>query len=283
MHSFFGYSLADKLSPSHPLNFGWCRDMVKPKAVPVLSPTLEPVKAIPVLEGLISRAEQLRAEAWTSPARQQWSQTGESALIAALGSAHPNVHAFTTAQCGAYGPYDTDEYLMEQANTQLDGMLAILRSTVEQLRWHLPDATQVFLPAGSHHDAYIEIRKIVQNVASELLIVDSYVDGTLWSLLTNVAPSVKIRIMTMQMKQDFALEARKFVAQHGAVIEIRQTAQYHDRFIVLDASRCWHLGASIKDAGNKAFAMSEVVSATIRAAISADIEATWNRAQQISI
>ena len=48
--------------------------------------------------------------------------------------------------------------------------------------------------------------------------MDSYVDGTLWQQLTNVPPTTKIRIMTMQMKGDFALEGRKFAAQHGNTI-----------------------------------------------------------------
>lgn len=87
----------------------------------------------------------------------------------------------------------------------------------------------------------------------------------------------------MQMKGDFALEARKFAAQYGNTIEVRQTQQYHDRFIVTDGDRCWHLGASIKDAGNKAFAMSEVLSATIRAAIRTDVETTWNAARPVPV
>ena len=36
------------------------------------------------------------------------------------------------------------------------------------------------------------------------------------------------------------------------MVEIRKTTNYHDRFIFLDKKRCFHLGASIKDAGKKA-------------------------------
>lgn len=201
----------------------------------------------------------------------------------ALGRSHPSVQAFGTAQCGAYGPDDTDEHLRQQANDQLDGMIAVIKSTVEQLRWQLPDPTPVFLPAGSHHDGYVEVRKIVQLASSEILIVDSYVDGTLWLLLKNVPPTAKIRIMTMQMKGDFALEAKKFQSQHGNAVEVRETVQYHDRFILIDGTRCWHLGASIKDAGNKAFAISEMLSTSIRSAVKADVEATWNRATSVAI
>ncbi len=121
-------------------------------------PSLKPEQAIPILEGLIRKADaKVRPERYDSPLRQEWAHTGEGALSAALGSDDPAIQAFGTAQCGSYGPYDTDATLQQQANQQLDGMLSVLRSAVEQLRWMLPDPQQVFVPSGSPHDAYVQI------------------------------------------------------------------------------------------------------------------------------
>ncbi len=248
-----------------------------------LPSTLDPVKAIPILERLVVEAEQLRSEAWTSTARQQWAHTGEGALIAALGSAHPSVQAFGTAQCGAFGPDDTEGELLQQANRQLDGMVAVLKSTIEQLRWHLPDPTHIFLPAGSQHDAFVEIRSIVSQATSEIFVVDPYVDHTLWILLTNVSDRCTIRVLTENMKADFALEAKKFSAQHKSGVEVRRTTNYHDRFIILDGSRCFHLGASIKDAGAKTCALSEMQRASIAAAAIGDAETAWKQATPVPL
>jgi len=140
------------------------------------------------------------------------------------------------------------------------------------------NANPVYLPAGSQHDAYVGLRKIVQLAQSDLLIVDSYVDETLWELLSNMQSSVKLRVLTQQMKRDFRLEARKFSAQHGNAIEIRTTSKYHDRFIVEDNQRCWHIGASIKDAGNKAFAFSELLRPELVKFVIADVENEWSAA-----
>ena len=256
--------------------------MAKPKQTPTVRPSLLPEKAIPVLENLISQADAILKE--TEPVRQQWVHNARGALLAALGSPHPNIDAFTAAEeSGFYYSGMTDAHIREQYNDQLRQIAAILKSTVDQLRWQLPDPKQVFLPAGSTHDAYIEIRKIIQLARAEILIVDTYVDGTLWQLLTNVLPTANIRIMTMQMKGDFTLEARKFAAQHGNKIEICQTKDYHDRFLIVDSGRVWHLGASIKDAGNKAFAMSEFASPTISAEVKTDVENTWNAATPVPL
>jgi hypothetical protein len=145
------------------------------------------------------------------------------------------------------------------------------------------EQNQVYLPAGSQHDAYVELRKIVQLGKQDILIVDPYVDETLWELLTNVLPTVKIRILTDKMQKDFRLEGRKFAAQHGNAIEIKTTSKYHDRFIIEDGQRCWHIGASIKDAGNKAFAFSEFIGPALVKFVIADVESQWSAATTVTL
>src|SRR5580693_937330 len=123
--------------------------MARPKQVPSVAPTLPPERSIPIFEGLIAKSSPLSSEPSDSPQRQQWAHTGEGALLAALGNNHPNIQAFGAAQCGVYHPDMSERELREQANDQVERMVAVLKSTVEQLRWQLPDPTQVFLPAGS--------------------------------------------------------------------------------------------------------------------------------------
>jgi hypothetical protein len=238
-------------------------------------PSLAPEQAVPILEGIIFEANLVRQQHRDSAGREEWIHTAEGALREAFGESDSTVQAFRTAQCGSWSPYDTEQTLAHQADTQMSSMLSVLQSAVKQLRWKLSDPKQVFLPAGSQHDAYVEIRKFVQQAVTDILIVDSWVDDSLWSFLTNVPPSCKIRILTENMKGDFALEARKFMKQHGASVEVRRTTDYHDRFIITDRHRCLHLGASIKDAGNKAFAMTEMQRTQIAQLVIEDAEDVW--------
>lgn len=257
--------------------------MAKQRNNPDVGPTLPPEKAIPILEGQVTEAASLYQEPSDSPRRRDWIVVGEAALQAAVGRNNPAMSEFYRAQTGSYSEYDTEAYLLEQANDQLRGMIGAINNSVRQLRWQLPDPTQVFLPAGSTHDAYVEIRKVCSAAVQSITIVDSYVDDTLWPLLKNLVPTIQIRILTMQMKGDFVLEGKAFVAQHNNKVEIRTTKSYHDRFILLDGNKCWHLGASIKDAGNKAFAMSEISSPNLVAAVLADVSTTWGSASVVTI
>jgi hypothetical protein len=257
--------------------------MVRQNVAPFLAGALPPDRAIPILERLAADAELLFNEHRDSPKRQDWTNTAQGALQAALGLVNPATRAFSQAQCYSYSPHDSEQRLHSQANDQLRGMMAAINSAVQQLRWQLPDPNQVFLPAGSAHDAYVEVRKLCAAATRSITIVDAYVDDTLWPFLKNLSATTAIRILTTQMKSDFGLEGRKFAAQHGNTVEVRITKSYHDRFILLDGKKCWHLGASIKDAGNKAFAMSEILSPSLVSAVLTDVENTWNAASVVSL
>jgi low affinity Fe/Cu permease len=139
------------------------------------------------------------------------------------------------------------------------------------------------MPTGSQHDAYQQIRSIIQATKTQIFIVDNYVDESTWQLLTNVSATVAIRILTTKMQNDFALEGKHFKAQHGNTVEVRKTGKVHDRFIVIDRARGWHLGPSIKDAGSKAALISEIHSPSVIAAATQEIENLWNTSTVVTI
>ena len=49
-----------------------------------------------------------------------------------------------------------------------------------------------------------------------------------------------------------------FNAQYPNLI-VKRTQVFHDRFIILDGSKVYHIGASIKDAGKKCFGISMIL------------------------
>lgn len=246
-------------------------------------PSLAPGKALKLLENQISAAEALRGETFGSAKREEWETTSASILNATFVVGNPVFDSYSRAQSIVFNANDSDSKLRQIANENLDQMLAVLRSAMHQLEWQLPEPSERFHPAGSQHDAYVQIRGIVQAAKTELLIVDTYIDETLWGLLKNVTHSVDIRVLTMKAKADFSLEARHFIAQHGGHVHARVTNNYHDRFLVIDRKTVWHLGASIKDAGRKAFALTQFERSSIRDSVISDIEVTWNASTPLPI
>jgi hypothetical protein len=134
---------------------------------------------------------------------------------------------------------------------------------------------EVFVPPAHEHEAYVKIRDIVKEATQSLLIADPYVDATLFELLSNVQPGVDIRVLTRNVPTDFALELKKF-RNDGGNIEVRgDSTLLHDRFILRDAA-CYHLGASIKDAGLKGFVISLMEDPTVVQAVRSVVENAWN-------
>lgn len=140
--------------------------------------------------------------------------------------------------------------------------------------------SQYFFPQGATHDAYVKIREILRIANSTVTIVDPYIDESIFQMLASVQqPRLSVKLLTSKLPPDFALEAQKFISQHSDIsLEVRRTKEFHDRFIILDDSKCYHVGASIKDAGNKVFMISQVQDQKNVDALLQEHEQSWNAA-----
>jgi hypothetical protein len=145
-----------------------------------------------------------------------------------------------------------------------------------------PTAGKSFYSPTSDHDAYVRLRDIVRSARRSISIVDSYTDSSLFTLLAIADQGLAVRILTLKPPKDFALEAEKFGRQYRpASICIRTAREFHDRFIIVDGSGCYHLGASIKDAGQRAFMIQEVLHADDARDLLAQFERTWRGASPL--
>jgi hypothetical protein len=231
-----------------------------------------------VLQRLIDEAEPLKQLEPYANERDLWKQKVYGALVAAFGQPHQVLQDFD-GFAEVSSVYDTPRVQLERQNEYLGYRVNALKSAVYQLELQLPETQrQSFFRAGSQHDAYVEIRGVISKANTDLLIVDSHVDGSLWQLLKNVSSGATIRVLTAYPKADFLAEARTFSQQYRNKVEAKTTRDFHDRFIFLDAERCWHLGASIKDAGAKAFLFSEITDPRTVECIWGNTFDTWNAA-----
>jgi len=93
----------------------------------------------------------------------------------------------------------------------------------------------------------------------------------------DVLVGLRVRVLCSQYAAAVAAEAKAFMAQHsGIAIQVRQTREFHDRFLVIDGTICVHMGASIKDAGGKVFMVSRVEDPANRDALLSSIEECWS-------
>jgi hypothetical protein len=75
--------------------------------------------------------------------------------------------------------------------------------------------------------------------------------------------------------------AKGFKTQYGGLDVLRSTA-FHDRFVFVDGTTCYHFGASLKDLGKKGFMFSRIEEPSVLAAIRKQFEDEWAKAAPVA-
>jgi phage regulator Rha-like protein len=116
---------------------------------------------------------------------------------------------------------------------------------------------------GQVFDAYNFVSDLFRKAEKAIVIVDNYVDDTVLFHLTKIKKGVQVRIITKSISDQFRLDMKKFQEQYFT-IEVKETKDIHDRFIIIDGDIVYHFGASLKDLGRKLFGFTKMDKAGLR-------------------
>ena len=119
---------------------------------------------------------------------------------------------------------------------------------------HTESSQKIFFN-GQIYDAFSLLAGLIQKATKEIVLIDGYVDiGTL-NLLTKKKVNVGVEIHTFSNTRLTAADVATFNSQYPT-LTINHTNAFHDRFLILDHQEAYHIGASLKDAGKKCFAIT---------------------------
>ncbi len=108
---------------------------------------------------------------------------------------------------------------------------------------------------GQIYDAYAFINDLLKSAKSEIVLIDNYIDDTVFTLFSKYQ-NLKIKIYTQTISKQIRLDYQKYSSQYKN-IELQEFKNSHDRFLILDSTEIYHIGASLKDLGKKWFAFSK--------------------------
>ena len=138
-----------------------------------------------------------------------------------------------------------------------DRQLEELASKVDFfVRTSLPPVEGVFFN-GQIFDAYVFATNLIRSANKSLLLIDNYIDESVLLMLGKRNPRVSATIFTGRITSQLQLDLDKYNDQYPP-INIRTYANAHDRFIIIDESEVYHIGASLKDLGKKLFAFTKM-------------------------
>ncbi len=124
------------------------------------------------------------------------------------------------------------------------------------LKTNLPPNEGIFYE-GQIFDAYQFVSEIIKSAQKSVILIDNYIDENVLMLLAKRNNKVKATIYTNKVDQQLRQDLEKHNMQYSPIaIEIFKKS--HDRFLIIDNTLVYHIGASLKDLGKKWFAFSKM-------------------------
>jgi len=232
---------------------------------------MEPQILLAQIRGLLARAPSFADYEPTSAKHQEW-----------LGQAHARVHRWNAHEGSSFRLAADALPGQLMRDHSLATVFGILNRAVADLELQLPvSSAQAFGP-GAVYDFFKALNSVVASAQSSLLIVDPYMDDTIFDAYLSVVPKkVAIRLLVEGYSVKVKPAAQRFAAQNGNPIEARRSPAFHDRVIFVDASECWVLGMSIRKAAETKPTYLAPLSPDIAALKLTHYEQVWSNATAI--
>jgi ribosomal protein S6 len=109
---------------------------------------------------------------------------------------------------------------------------------------------------GQMFDAYVFVSNIIKSAKKEIVLIDNYVDESVLTLFSK-NQDINVTIYTHTLTKQLKLDVQKYNTQYTP-ITIKTFKNAHDRFLIVDKTELYHIGASLKDLGKKWFAFSKM-------------------------
>ena len=133
-----------------------------------------------------------------------------------------------------------------------------LEQIFEYISDHEESNQKIFFD-GQIYDAFSLLIGLIQKAETEIVLVDGYVDVGTLNILSKKKENVAVTVYTQQRTK---LSQTDVDAQYPK-LDVKYTRAFHDRFLILDKTKAYHVGASLKDAGKKCFGINLIEDAGI--------------------
>jgi len=118
------------------------------------------------------------------------------------------------------------------------------------------EITQGIFYDGQIYDAYVFVNDLLKSANKGITLIDNYIDDSVLTIFSKY-PNLQFKIITKSLSKQLKLDIGKYNSQYNN-LELKLESKYHDRFLVIDNSEAYHIGASLKDLGKKVFAFNKI-------------------------
>ena len=154
---------------------------------------------------------------------------------------------------------------LNQLEDKVDRRMAKTEADVVELKDKVDFFVQTSMPPvrgvfynDQVFDASVFAARHILSAKKSIFLIDSWVDVVTLELLAKKAKGVTVEIVTSRRGNKIsASDIAKFNAQHGG-LTVLTSKNFHDRFLIIDDTTLFLVGASLKDLGSKCFAFAKL-------------------------
>ena len=143
----------------------------------------------------------------------------------------------------------TDVHLNEN-DKKIEHVLTLLEKNHEE------DKQRLFFD-GQIYDAFSFMVSLVQKAEKEIILIDNYASVGTLDVLSKKKDNVDVQLFTSNKAKITQSDIEKFNAQYPT-LTLNYTETFHDRFLILDNATAYSIGSSVKDAGKRCFAVTQI-------------------------
>lgn len=140
---------------------------------------------------------------------------------------------------------------------------------------------EFYFPKGDVFNAKRMLIKILKGTKKNIIIIDPYIDDTIFDYIEIVDQSLNIKILTSSKIKKIIYQLFNDIKAIGVNIQAKQSDDFHDRYIITDDKEIWHLGTSINFIGQKAFQINKLVTENEINKILSDFNDWWQKGKVI--
>ncbi len=162
-------------------------------------------------------------------------------------------------------------------------VVAALHIAVARAELRLPASVRgSFIAAGSGHDAYAAVAKILASATADVLLIDAYASDKILEYALAAPEKISVRVLGDKADHKPSLKpaAQAWAAQYAAVrpLEVRLAPpkSLHDRLILVDGKTAWGVGQSFNALAARAHTSISHLEPEIEARKIAAYAAIWS-------
>ena len=159
---------------------------------------------------------------------------------------------------------------LNQLEDKVDRRLAEHEQDIGELKEKVDFFVQTSLPPiqgvfynGQVFDARVFATRHILSAKKSIFLIDNWVDVITLDILSKKSEGVTLEIVTSRNGNKLSTsDIDNFNMQYGR-LTIHESANFHDRFLIIDDKALYLVGASLKDLGRKCFAFTQLDSSEI--------------------